>query len=416
LKKLFPHTTPKLLFLAAVAGILAGISSAIFLFLLDIVTHARQQDSRPVILLPVVGFAMGWVYHRYAGRAARGHNLVLDEIHEPKEIVPARMAPFVLGSTLLTHLCGGSAGREGTAVQMGASLADQLGLLTHLKPEERRALLMAGAAAGFGAAIGAPIAGVLFGMEAIRAGRLRLLALAECAVASGVATVTAHLLHAPHSVYPPVEIPPFEWHLPIFAALAGVACGVAARAFVLVEHAVEKALAKTLPYPPLRPLAGGAVIVGLFFCNFAWLRYAGLGIETIQAALRTPASWADPFLKLLFTAITLGSGFKGGEFIPFVFIGATLGSAAAAALGLPLSLFASLGFAAVFGAGSNTPVACAVMAAELFGWGILPYAAIACYCGYLVSGHPGIYKAQRSHGRKHDAIFALAGSLGRRRD
>ncbi len=403
----------RILILSAGAGVLAGLSSTVFLYFLDAATKARLADSRLIWFLPLTGFAIGWCYHRFAGRAAHGHNLVLDEIHNPSETIPARMAPLVLGGTLLTHLCGGSAGREGTAVQMGASLADQIGLATQLSKDERRGLLMAGAGAGFGSAIGTPLAGLFFGMEVIRVGRLRFLAAAECAVASFFAFAVAHFLHAPHSVFPAVEIPSFEWPVLPLTIFAGAIFGLAARAFVLVEHAVEKAFSR-LRYPPLRPFFGGAILV-LLFREFGTLRYSGLGIGAIQSALIQPASWLDPFYKLCFTAITLGSGFKGGEFIPLVFIGATLGSAIAASLGLPLPLFAALGFAAVFGAGANTPIACAVMAAEIFGWRIFPYAFIACYCGYLVSGHPGIYKAQPRHGEKLDSLTAAGKWVFRKR-
>lgn len=348
------------------------------------------------------------MYHYFGGLAGRGHNLVLDEIHEPTKIVPARMAPFVLGGTLLTHLCGGSAGREGTAVQMGAALADQLGFVFRLDVEERRSLLMAGAGAGFGAAIGAPVAGVVFGMEVIRAGRFRLRAFGECLVASGAAALVSRLLHAPHTQYPAVGPVPFEWHLPILAGTVGILFGLTARLFVAFEHGLEK-IFQCLPYPPVRPLLGGIALVALFYWEGSG-RYCGLGIETVQQALAVPVSGWDPPLKLGFTALTLAAGFKGGEFIPLVFIGATLGSVIAGVLGTSVPLFAALGFAAVFGAGANTPLACAVMAAELFGLPLFPYAAVACYAAYLVSGHPGIYRAQRREGRKHDRLLALFGA------
>jgi H+/Cl- antiporter ClcA len=378
--------------LSVAAGVLAGLAASVFLHLLALATGLRLAYGTLIYFLPVAGLFIGWAYHRHAGRAARGHNLILDEIHEPRELVPARMAPFVLLGTLLTHLCGGSAGREGTAVQMGASLADQLGRFVKLAPAERRALLMAGAGAGFGAAIGAPVAGVVFGMEVIHSGRFRVSALWECLVASSVAFAVTHLTLAPHTLYPAVKLPGFEWILPLAVAAAGVAFGFTARAFVALEHILERGFA-LLPYPPARTFLGGLLLVPLFFL-VGDQRYCGLGLETIQAALRGPAPFLDPVLKLGFTALTLAAGFKGGEFIPLVFIGTTLGSAIAAVTGLPLSLFASLGFAAVFGAGANTPIACAVMAAELFGPGILPWALLCCYVAYLVSGHPGIYRTQ----------------------
>jgi H+/Cl- antiporter ClcA len=180
--------------LSAASGLLAGLAATAFLYLLDIATRARQENPAWIWLLPPAGILTGWIYHRYGAGAAAGHNLILDEIHDPRQTVPARMAPLVLGGTLLTHLCGGSAGREGTAVQMGASLADQLAHHFRASREERRMLLVAGAGAGFGAAIGTPLAGVIFGMEVIHVGRLRILGWVGCLVASAAALAVTHLL------------------------------------------------------------------------------------------------------------------------------------------------------------------------------------------------------------------------------
>lgn len=189
-------------FLSGVSGLLAGIAAAIFLISLEWATNTRDRNAIIIWALPIAGFLMGWIYHRWGKDAGRGHNLILDEIHDPKNIVPIRMAPLVLSGTLLTHLFGGSAGREGTAVQMGASLSDQLSRFFKIEIDERKILLAAGAGAGFGAAIGTPWAGVIFGMEVINVGRLRLFAWFECLVASFVGYYTVVLLRAPHSHFP----------------------------------------------------------------------------------------------------------------------------------------------------------------------------------------------------------------------
>lgn len=389
----------RMIALSCAAGIFAGLAASIFLYLLDFATRARQHQPWWIFTLPLSGLLIGLAYHFLGERSHRGTALIIDEIHDPKKVLPWRMAPLVLGGTLLTHLSGGSAGREGTAVQMGASLADQLGLRWKLNASERKALLMAGMGAGFGGAIGAPFAGVIFGLEVIEAGRIHFIAVAECAVACAAGYLVTHFLRAPHSVYPAAGTIPFELPMPFLVAGFGILCGLTARAFVFTDHLVSRAFARAVHFPPLRPMVGGVMLVALFYAERSG-RYCGLGIESIQNALRFPAQWADPFYKFFFTALTLGSGFKGGEFIPLVFIGTTLGSALAAALGLSVSVFGAIGFAAVFGAAANTPFACAVMAAEIFGWNVLPYALLACYVGTLVSGHPGIYKGQPLRGRK----------------
>jgi H+/Cl- antiporter ClcA len=292
------------------------------------------------------------------------------------------MAPLILVSTVLTHLFGGSAGREGTVVQMGASLADQL---TRRETSARRtALLQAGAGAGFGAALGTPLAGMIFGLEVIAR---RSNAWLECFLAAIAAFATTLLLRAPHTHYPPVNVPAPDFKLLAIAAGAGVLFGLTARAFVLLTHAIEKLQKRFVKYPPLRPVVGGVLLVA-FFTLTSSLRYAGLGLPVIQQSLSETASWWDPLLKAFYTALTIGSGFKGGEFIPLVFIGTTLGSA------LGFSWLAAVGFSSVFGAAANTPLACAVMAMEIFGWTIAPYALLAGFIAFLVSGHPGIYKTQ----------------------
>lgn len=372
----------KRIFLACVAGVFAGTAATIFLIALKAATTYRELHPVIIYALPFMGLLIGWVYHTYGKDSEPGTNLIMDEIHKPQQRLPLKMAPMILLSTVATHLFGGSAGREGTVVQMGASLADQLS--RGLSPERRRALLQAGAGAGFGAAIGAPIAGVLFGMEFIRA---RSNAWLECLVASLFAFLVTLLLHAPHTHYPPVFAPLFDIKLLLYTAGAGLAFGFTARFFIYLTHLVEIVQKKLVKFPPLKPFLAGVLLV-ILYTAFHTTRYAGLGLPIIQQGLTDPSPWYDPLLKALFTALTIGSGFKGGEFIPLVFIGTTLGSA----LGSPI--LAAVGFAAVFGAAANTPLACAVMAMEIFGWSMAPYALLGGYIAYFVSGTHGIYKTQ----------------------
>jgi len=353
----------------------------------------------------LAGFAIGWVYHHHGKDIAGGNNLILDEIHDPKKITPFRMTPFVLLGTIVTHLFGGSAGREGTAVQMGASLSDQLTKFFRIEPDERKILLVSGAGAGFGAAIGTPWAGVIFGMEVINVGRLRLFALFECFVASFVAYYTTRILHAPHSYYPRLSLPDFSWKIALFIVVAGIVFGLSARLFAWITHLVEHWQARFISYPPLKPLIAGAILVGLYALEGSY-RFAGLGIPIIQGAMKHPAGLADPTLKGIFTAITIGSGFKGGEFIPLVFIGATLGSALSIILPISFQLLAAVGFAGVFAGASNTPIACTIMAIELFGFKIAPYALIGCFMSYYFSGHHSIYKSQKIYIKKHKKLRA----------
>lgn len=382
-----------LILLSGLSGVAAGSAAALFLILLDWATRIREINPELIWGLPVAGFIIGWVFHRHGRDAQPGTNLVLDEIHDPKKVLPWTMAPLIFLGTVLTHLFGGSAGREGTAVQMGASLSDQLGRGFGIRPEERRILLCAGAGAGFGAAIGAPWAGMVFGMEVVHSGRLKFFAAIECLVASMVGYWVAVALKAPHSVFGPIQIPILDLRTVLWVALCGIAFGLAARTFVWLTHAVEFAF-KKISYPPLKPFVGGVVIVALFYLTGGY-RYAGLGIGVIQESLQTVGSFQDPAWKAVYTALTVGSGFKGGEFIPLVFTGATLGSALGAVVPVAASLLAAVGFAAVFAGAANTPIACSLMAMELFGWHIGVFALVGCFASFYFSGRIGIYRSQK---------------------
>lgn len=397
--------------LSALCGALAGLAASAFLVLLEWATDTRNLHPELIWLLPLAGLAIGMIYHHFGNGVDAGNNLILDEIHDPKNVVPIRMAPFVLIGTILTHLFGGSAGREGTAVQMGASLSDQLTHLFRIEPEERKILLVAGAGAGFGAAIGAPWAGAVFGMEVIAVGRLSLFAWFECLVASFVGYYVTILVGAHHSVFPAFVPPNFTLRTALLVAVAGVAFGLSVIVFVRLTHFIERLHKKFIPYAPLRPLVAGILLVVLYRIEGTY-RFVGLGIPEIQTALRGPTAFSVPALKEFFTALTIGSGFKGGEFIPLVFVGATLGSALAAVLPLSVELLASVGFAAVFAGAANTPIACSIMAIEIFGYRIAPYAVIACFASYYASGHHGIYRSQKIHNRKHERIRIALTWLG----
>ncbi|MEN9378283.1 MAG: hypothetical protein RL710_3440, partial [Pseudomonadota bacterium] len=165
--------TGRWLVLATLVGLLSGSASALFLLALDAATGYRESHRWIVWLLPVAGFLVGWVYLKIGQGVEAGNNLLIDEIHDPQKVVPLRMAPLILLSTVISHLFGASVGREGTAVQMGGALADQLTGLFRLRKEDRRILLMAGIAAGFASVFGTPLAGAVFALEVLAIGRLR---------------------------------------------------------------------------------------------------------------------------------------------------------------------------------------------------------------------------------------------------
>ena len=395
--------------LSAVVGSLV----ALFLWLLDLVTQYRYAHEWLLYLLPLAGVGIYFLYKLWGKNAEAGNNLIMEEIHEPGGGVPARMTPLVFVTTIATHLFGGSAGREGTAVQMGGSIAGVFGRLFRLSGDELRILLMAGISAGFGAVFGTPVAGTVFALEVLAIGVMRYNALLPCFIASVLADVVTsawgiHHVHYSVTAVLPAGPMPFL-HINVYLLLkciaAGVAFGLAAWCFSMLSHQIKDVAKRLIKTEWLIPVAGGLIIIGLCFA-LGTTDYLGLGVTgrnansvSIVNAFHiggvTNWSW---MWKLLFTAITLSTGFKGGEVTPLFFIGAALGNTVALLCGAPVDLFAAMGFIAVFAGATNTPLACTLMGIELFGGEYTLYFTVACFTAYYFSGNTGIYTAQR--GRK----------------
>lgn len=386
------------------------VGSAVAFFLWALEGMIRIQWAHPGLLwgLPLGGVAVGLLYHHFGKDSGKGNNLLIEEIHEPGGGVPVRMAPLVLLGTLVTHLLGGSAGREGTAVQMGGSIAAGLVRIFKVSAENRRLMLMCGVAAGFGAVFGTPLTGAVFAMEVLVIGRMEYGALLPLLLASlaGDATCSAWGIH--HTVYhleaPVARIGHEGLHgaLWLKTALAGVCFGWAGRFFAALTHWLQRGFASVIAYPPLRPLAGGVLVIALTL--LAGSRdFLGLGVQappggqvSILASFGESGIGALSWLwKTIFTSVTVSSGFKGGEVTPLFFIGSTLGHELGLLLGEPAALFAAFGFIAVFAGAANTPLACTLMGIELFGAPWAAHFAVACFVSYACSGHSGIYRAQR---------------------
>ncbi|HNY31401.1 MAG TPA: chloride channel protein [Fibrobacteria bacterium] len=378
--------------LALVAS-LAGSASALFLWLLQAVTAIREDHGWLLFCLPLAGLVSGLAYHRWGSLVEAGNNRILQELHDPKSFIPLRMAPMVLVGTLATHLCGGSAGREGTAVQMGGALADQVARWFRFAVRGRRMLLLAGVAGGFSSLFGTPLAGAIFALEFVVVGHLRLVHLLPCVLTAVAADRICLAWGGSHAHWGVPEVPAMDGKGFALALLAGVVFGLAARAFVALSHGVSARTKAWISRPWLRPALGGVAVVACLWV--AGPRYEGLGLAVIDQSFREVVLPWDFAIKLALTALTVGVGFKGGEVTPLFFVGATLGAALSATVGLPSPLLAGMGLVAVFGAAANTPLACTVMAMELFGASTGPWAAIACVAAMLSSGRGGIYSAQK---------------------
>ena len=393
------YNTLKWLLICLLIGFLSGSASAFFLTSLQWATDFRIAHHWIIWFLPLAGFLVGLSYHLWGKEVVKGNNLLLEEYHKPKKVIPLKMAPLVLFGTIITHLFGGSAGREGTAVQMGGAIADQFQKLFKLTNRNRKTLLILGISAGFASVFGTPLTGAIFAIEVVYFSRINYKAIPLSFITAYVAHYTVEIWNVSHTHYHIPTIPPLKFSNLGYIIAVSILFGFAAMLFARSTH-FWSSLFKKINYPPLRPAIGGLILT-LLFLNFDLLKFEGLGVPVIVDAFTTPSHWYDFLLKILFTSFTLGCGFKGGEVTPLFFVGATLGSALSLVTPLPIALLAGMGFVAVFSGATHTPIACTVMGMELFGIECGLYVGIACIIAYFASGTVGIYQSQIVLGPKH---------------
>ncbi|WP_430612023.1 chloride channel protein [Flavobacterium sp. JP2137] len=378
--------------LALLIGCAIGTSIAFFLYALSAVTAYRFGHSNLVYALPFAGLGIGLLYY-YLGRTVEGGNqLLVKEYHSPTAVVPLKLVPLILIGTLTTHLFGGSAGREGTAVQMGGAIADQFSRLFSLQSWQRKLLLSMGISAGFAAVFGTPWAGTVFALEILRVGQLRYQSFIPCLLAAFAAHYSCLWWSVEHSAYHIAALPPISLNTLVLVLGCGAVFGLAALFFRKLTAFWSGLFKKYLRYPPLRPFVGGLLFV-LLYLYIGDTAYLGLGLPTILNAFEQAQGMEVFVLKIVFTSITLGAGYKGGEVTPLFFIGAALGSFLSTLLPLPISLLTALGFVAVFSGATQAPWACTLMGLELFGLEGGLFLLLACWTAALFSGRQNIYNS-----------------------
>lgn len=406
--------------LALPVSLAAGSLVALFLWLLEEATHLRFAYPWLLFLLPVAGIFIYMLYKYLGKNAEGGNNLIIEEIHKPGGGIPFRMAPLVLITTVITHLFGGSAGREGTAVQIGGSLAQFFAKKLKLSQDDVKTLLMMGIAAGFGAVFGTPVTGAIFALEVLALGAIKYNALMPCFIASVLADIVCTAWGIHHTHYhinftgeATVFFNYFHFNFPLLVKtiLGGAAFGLAGYMFAELTHTIKNYSNRLIKIKWLIPAIGGVIIILLTFIS-GTQDYLSLGVTNpdpkavsiVSSFNEGGAAYLSWLWKLLFTAVTIGTGFKGGEVTPLFFVGAALGNTIAVLTGAPVDLMAGLGFIAVFAGATNTPIACTVMGVELFGSDNILYYAVACFTAYYFSGHSGIYNAQRIGVSKVDKL------------
>jgi H+/Cl- antiporter ClcA len=380
----------RLLLFAAIGGALTGLVSYAFLRALDWATDNRLHHGWIIWLLPLAGFVVGAAYHYWGGRAKGGTPAVIEQTHIFTHGVPTRMAPMIFGGSVMGHLFGASVGREGAALQLAGSVTDSAARLGRLSPIDRRLLVVASLAGGWGAVFSVPITGVFFAMQVTKTHRWRALMPAIVSAFTGKWVVDE--LGYRFAIRP--HLPRTHWSigLPAKLLLTGVAMGLLARLFVWSLRKVKVRMAHLVRYQPLRTAIGGAITVALV--PIFGRDYLGLSSPLMaQAFAGQHVHIWEPFLKMLFTVIALGSGFVGGEVLPLFIMGAAFGGAIAPGLHAPAPLLATTASCAAFASAASVAVTGVVLTVEQFGWHAFVPALIVGFTARLVAGRPGLYVA-----------------------
>lgn len=383
----------KWVLLAIIVGIVVGLVGTAFYHCFDWVTRLRTENPWLIFLLPAAGLGIVWAYRRHNGEEELNTNLILSAVHSGDNI-PLRMAPLIFASTLITHLFGGSAGREGAALQLGGSIANGFAKLFRVKENQQNIIIMCGMSAAFSAVFGTPLAATVFAMEVVSVGIMQYSALLPCVIASLTAHLIAVHFGAVAETFTVLNVPEFGLISAGQVALLAIFCGLASILFCVMLHKSGHYFQIWFKNPYIRVLVGGGAVLALTLL-VGNQNYNGAGMGVIAECFNGSVPTFAFLLKMVFTAITLAVGFKGGEIVPSFFIGATLGCLFGSVFGLSPSLCAAIGMGAVFCGVTNSPITSLLICFEMFGLEGMPYYLLAIAISYVVSGYYGLYQSQK---------------------
>ena len=395
--------TAKWVIFATITGTIVGLVGSAFYFLLSFVTIAREQNPWIIYLLPLAGLAVVATYHFMHNDNDGGTNLVISAVHSGDRI-PLRMTPSIFISTTLTHLFGGSAGREGAALQIGGSIGNSLGKLFRFDEKDTHVVIMCGMSAAFSTLFGTPMAAAIFPMEMVSVGVMYYMALVPCVVSSLVAHGIAVLLGVAGETFHVAGIPGLELVPSLKIVLLASICAFLSMAFCVLLHKTEHLYKKCLKNRYLRIFIGGCAVV-LLTVLVGNNDYNGAGMHMIEDAIGGEVAPEAFLLKMLFTALTIGAGYKGGEIVPTFFVGATFGCLMGQFIGLSPSFCAAIGMISLFCGVTNCPISTLLISFELFGFEGMPYYLLAVAFSYMLSGYFGLYSSQKIMYSKYKTDF-----------
>lgn len=380
--------------IGTIVGILTGFAATLFLKSLEIATYLRLSNPWLLFLLPIGGAFISFLYSKYGKISSKGNNLILDNINSDNDDIPLRMAPLVFLGTFATHLLGGSAGREGTGVQIGSCISEFIGRLFKLDKIDRKIILMCGISSGFGSVFGTPLAGTIFGLEVATLGMMSYEAIIPCFTSAFVGNLVTKFLNVSHVHYNIPEAPTLTYIFVLKIIIASILFGLVSKLFSELTHKLKEIFSYILKNASIKSFVGGLIIIALTYI-IGTRDYLGLSLPLMSHAFNANVSPFAFINKLIFTSITLGSGFQGGEVTPLFVIGSTFGSALSNILHISPALLASLGLIGVFAGATNSPITSFVLGLEMFGSQNIQLMFMTCIISYLFSGHSGIYLSQK---------------------